>query len=350
MSPIPGWYADPSDAAQLRWWDGSTWTDDTRAQVPHTAPPPPGAWGAAPPSPPSSPSPPPTSPGPGNSRPDSFTHQGSVASNPGPSVGWGTGGYGSSSYGSPGTGTPGPTFGYGFGTGPASSGAADAGPADTGRAWLSWASIGAAIAVALAVIIVLSVSLLGHKSHVSSSQGLVTPTTGSSGAGASTSPTTAPTTTLAPPPPDSTPFSDPGGVYSISINTAWEPPPASIGGIQLWYLTGVNYGGFRSSLNIITQTLPGALPLSDYVQQTEQGLSRATNLHLQGTTNIVLADGTAATVISYTGTELGEAVAGQATLTVHGEHAVVVTVLAAADAANTTFNLVAPYVASLHLN
>ena len=216
----------------------------------------------------------------------------------------------------------------------------------TSRAWLSWASIGAAIAVALAVIIVLSVSLLGHKSNVSSSQGLVTPTSGSSGASTSTSPTT----TLAPPPPDSTPFTDPGGVYSISINTAWEPPPTTVGGIQLWYLTGVNYGGFRSSLNIVTQTLPSALPLSDYVQQSEQGLSRATNFHLQGTTNITLTDGTPATVVSYTGTELGEAVAAQATLTVHGTHAVVVTVLAAADAASSTFNLVAPYVATLHLN
>ena len=63
-----------------------------------------------------------------------------------------------------------------------------------------------------------------------------------------------------PPPPDSTLFTDPGGVYSISVNTAWEPPPAPIGGIQLWYLTGVNYGGFRSSINMVTQTLPAALP------------------------------------------------------------------------------------------
>lgn len=25
--PAQGWYADPHDAGQLRWWDGSAWTD-----------------------------------------------------------------------------------------------------------------------------------------------------------------------------------------------------------------------------------------------------------------------------------------------------------------------------------
>ncbi len=25
--PAQGWYTDPHDAARLRWWDGSTWTD-----------------------------------------------------------------------------------------------------------------------------------------------------------------------------------------------------------------------------------------------------------------------------------------------------------------------------------
>ncbi|WP_162248070.1 RDD family protein [Angustibacter sp. Root456] len=28
-SPRPGWYPDPHVAQQMRWWDGSAWTDDT---------------------------------------------------------------------------------------------------------------------------------------------------------------------------------------------------------------------------------------------------------------------------------------------------------------------------------
>jgi hypothetical protein len=335
VSPIAGWYADPSDAAQLRWWDGTRWTDDTRAQVPHTAPPPPGATATPPPTPPPA--------GPDPSPPGGFA-----------TGGWGAaGGFGSTGgYGSTGGGAPGPEFSYGFG-GEASTGSGAAPPtaARPDRSWVSWASIGAAIAVALAVIVVLSVSLLGHQSHVSSSQGLTTPTsTGGSGAATTTPTTGSPTTSVVAPPPDSTPFSDPGGVYSISVNTAWEPPPETLGGVQLWYLTGVNYGGFRSNLNIVTQTVPAGLSLADYVQQNAQGLSRSTNFHVSGTTNITLADGTAATVVSYSGSELGEAVVGQATLTVHGTHAVVVTVLAATDAASTTFSLVNPYVATLHLN
>lgn len=40
----PGWYADPYDASQLRWWDGADWSDRTSP----TTPPPPSSsseWG-----------------------------------------------------------------------------------------------------------------------------------------------------------------------------------------------------------------------------------------------------------------------------------------------------------------
>lgn len=53
MSTMPhaGWYPDPADDANIRFWDGSTWTDRTR---PKAAPPPPiaqPAWVATPPTP-----------------------------------------------------------------------------------------------------------------------------------------------------------------------------------------------------------------------------------------------------------------------------------------------------------
>ena len=44
----PGWYQDPSGSGQLRWWDGSWWTDRTVA--PQPAPPPVDGGTSAPPS------------------------------------------------------------------------------------------------------------------------------------------------------------------------------------------------------------------------------------------------------------------------------------------------------------
>jgi uncharacterized membrane protein YhaH (DUF805 family) len=47
--PEAGWYDDPEDATQLRYWDGSRWTDE---RMPRETPPPPppfdpGVWGAS---------------------------------------------------------------------------------------------------------------------------------------------------------------------------------------------------------------------------------------------------------------------------------------------------------------
>ena len=44
--PEAGWYDDPEDAARLRYWDGTAWTDERRER-PTPPPPPPGdgsAW------------------------------------------------------------------------------------------------------------------------------------------------------------------------------------------------------------------------------------------------------------------------------------------------------------------
>jgi hypothetical protein len=39
-----GWYPDPTRAADLRWWNGKQWTDETRARKVSSAPPL-AAWG-----------------------------------------------------------------------------------------------------------------------------------------------------------------------------------------------------------------------------------------------------------------------------------------------------------------
>ena len=40
-----GWYPNPDDATQLRWWDGSAWTDQVQASISEQAP---GEVGAGP--------------------------------------------------------------------------------------------------------------------------------------------------------------------------------------------------------------------------------------------------------------------------------------------------------------
>jgi hypothetical protein len=46
--PVPGWYPDPDNQAQQRYWDGSRWTEDRIAAAPPPAPPsdapPPAGW------------------------------------------------------------------------------------------------------------------------------------------------------------------------------------------------------------------------------------------------------------------------------------------------------------------
>lgn len=36
--PGPGWYSDPQDASQSRWWDGSVWTEHQKLAEPVVSP------------------------------------------------------------------------------------------------------------------------------------------------------------------------------------------------------------------------------------------------------------------------------------------------------------------------
>ena len=91
--PEPGWYDDPQDATQVRWWDGARWTEQRRPREAAEPPPPP-----APPTPP-----PPEASGsygiPLSEPADPWASSGSTGGSGGP---WGSPGGTGGAWGSPG--------------------------------------------------------------------------------------------------------------------------------------------------------------------------------------------------------------------------------------------------------
>ncbi len=118
--PDPGWYDDPQDTTQVRWWDGARWTEQRQPRAAAEPPPPP---------PPSSPPPPDASGSYGIPLADPQDPWGS-----GGSIGSGGGGGGGIGGGGGGGGFGGGSIGSGGGGawGSASTGAAGAWGASPG--------------------------------------------------------------------------------------------------------------------------------------------------------------------------------------------------------------------------
>jgi hypothetical protein len=345
-----GWYPDPGGQADLRWWDGQAWTAHTRA---HPSAPPVPAASAMPTSagyspisqgeptrtdmaPIIAPTRPPTPP------PGSFGD-------------WGQNGY-----------------------------AATAASATTGpprrsppkSLWM-WVAIGAAVAVAVAVVAFLAVSVLDKKSTPSST-GLIGGSGASSGFGAST--TTAPSgsggsggagsgpgaggaSTTAPSgigtgsggagsggSSNRATFTDPTGLYSITLDPSWvSADPAN--GIKAWTIPGATPDQPYGTVNILTQNLPEPISLSAFTQAQMATLSQFPAFHIGTTTTITLADGTPATIVTYTSDLIaGQSLAGEATFVLKGLHAAVVTLTTQPDAPDSTVPSANAYIQTFHLN
>jgi hypothetical protein len=327
-----GWYPDPGAQADLRWWDGLTWTSHTRARPPEppvaasvlsTAPPPPMMARTAVAS----------APEPPRAAPGSFTD-------------WGQNGI-----------AP---------VGTLVRGPAPSRSRSSSRSWQSWALIGVAVAVVVAVILFLAVSLLGTK-DTSSSRSLggagginsgvaqSTTTLPSQAAPGSKSPTrTAPPSTT--PGSGSSPggakastFSDPDGVYTMSIDPSWVAGAPSNG--RVWTVPGPSADQPWATVDITKEALAAPISLSDYTQRQLTLLAAFPAFKVNSNSSTTLADGTAATVINYT-TELvaGSPLEGTVTFTVKGLHAVAVTLATTGNAPPSVTPSALAYIHTLHLN
>ncbi len=335
-----GWYPDPGGQADLRWWDGRSWTAHTRERPPE----PPMASAAA------------------------------VSASAAPAVG----ATGTTPLLAPSPTAPGSFVDWGEGAAPTS--ALVPGPAPTAsttsmtstrpqpkRSWTGWAAVAAAVAVVIAVIAFLAASLLGtndthsntglggagglHSTAASSTTSAATNPKSRSGAKTPTS--TAPATST--PSPGSAPgstkgttFTDPAGVYTMSIDPGWVAGSTANG--QVWTIPGPSPDQPWATVDVTEHTLGAPTSLNDFTQLQLALLAQFPNFTPSGNTTTTLADGSAATVLTYTSQLVpGQSLDSTVTVTVKGLHAVVVTLTTLASAPTSIAPSAAVYVNSLHL-
>jgi hypothetical protein len=259
-APPPNWYPDPHDAAQLRWWDGSKWTEHLHALIPATPEPSSTArqpvvdqWAVA-------------------STPEQQGHQPArvadlAPADPAP------------------VRDPAPVDSAGQGTG----------QIPTGQSWQpperTWASpvpvpvslpspatppprdrrpmiIGAAvIAVLLIGAIAFAVSRGGDDDGDVLSQSTATSAATATTVATTTVATTLPSTTRPPAPTtaalEGSTFSDPTNVYRLRVAPTWQDA-TTIGGLQTWS-TGTGSSVFRDSVNVLIEKLPADISMDDYL-------------------------------------------------------------------------------------
>ena len=401
-----GWYPDPGGQADLRWWDGQAWTEHTRQQPPAPPVAPMPALVSEPLPPVSSPPtlestpastsplpPPPTAPtaptGPTASiasvapvaligldpaAPLAPTYRPAVAASPPSSP--------PTTFDTPAVPPPpGPPGGSGnftewsyagYGATPTPPGTAPVAPeTKPDRSTWNWVAVGGAVAVALAIIAFLAVSILGTKS-TPSSVGLTGGSGANAGVGGSTTTTpsgSAPTstapggspTTAAPTGPGAAPtpgagtttgtlFVDPTGIYSINVDPTWVTA-SSANGIKVWTIPSASPDQPYGTVNILSQDLPEPMTLDQYSQLQLATLNKLSTFHVNSTTTITLADGTPAMAVNYTNSLLtGTPLNAVATFTIRGLHAVIVTLTTQPSAPAATVPSATAFINTLHVN
>jgi hypothetical protein len=279
-APPPNWYPDPHDAAQLRWWDGSQWTEHLHPLVPEPA------EGRS------------ETPRTEQQQPTATPDQSSAARQPVVDQ-WAV-------VSTPEQQRPQPTrVADGAPIDPAPQ--RDSAPSElagrgtgqvlTSQSWQpserTWSSpvpvprplpgpeappprdrrpmvIGAAVIAVLLIGLIVFVRSRGHDDGVDvvSQSPTTSASTATTTVATTTVATTVPPTTTRPPATTTTTlpgsiFSDPKNVYRLTIGPTWQDATVA-GGLQTW-ATGTSSSTFRDSVNVFIERLSADISMEDYL-------------------------------------------------------------------------------------
>jgi hypothetical protein len=367
----PGWYPDPSGQNDLRWWNGTRWTDDTRAHpeaptapvpiVPASAAPPldppTSTTPAAPPSTP--PTAPPSSAPPAQPWTPPFTAPGStatsptstIAPSPSPSLSLSPSPAGPPPLDPSSATTPPPFAAYT--TPPPTMGGAPAD--DEGRLnWIAWAGIGTVAAVIIAAVAFMVSGVLASPSSPSATgAGASTTSTAVPGKGSTTtapgqhtttSTVTKPTTTIPPPNPT---YRDPYGIYMIQTGRTWQRIPNLPGSHTTTWRVQPNA---KATFAVTGQSLAFTTSIEQLSESFVIDLEASGAADFQWAQPVTLADGTQAQLLRYTvHSPVTGDLAGEAVLTSNDKSAASIVITALPAAAAQVFAQVDPYMKTLHL-
>jgi hypothetical protein len=326
-APPPNWYPDPHDKAQLRWWDGSQWTEHRHPAVPTQ--PSTAQLSTAQPS---------------TESQVNTTHAPVAAAAPGDADEMQPASAPLPTQEKPTVETPTSML-------PALITYPESSPTPKSRTPMI---IGAAVIAVLVVgVIAFAATRGGDDDKIGQSSGtaIATTTNGATTRVATTSPTAtttrAPATTVATTvnTPAGTTFTDATNVYRVRVAPTWQDATAS-GGLQTW-TTGTSSSQFKDQVNVLIEKLPSDISMEDYLAASVKNAPKSLPSFVEVGRSFNTVNGKVLGQLDFRSTQNGVALRHRAVVVIRGRNAIVVTYTAEPGRFDTESANVQPYLTSI---